>query len=97
MRPSMEEKDAAAVTTMPSPASPASTKAADESLHPIDPVIEKRILRKLDFKMMPVLWFLFLVSFVDRGNIGESRDHTWAPSSWPLWANTAQATRRSKA
>lgn len=39
----------------------------------IDPVIEKRILRKLDFRVVPILWFLFLVSFVDRGNIANAK------------------------
>jgi len=39
----------------------------------VDPVIEKRVLRKLDWGVVPVLWFLFLVSFVDRGNIGNAK------------------------
>lgn len=40
----------------------------------IDPAIERRIIRKLDFQVVPVLCFLFFVSFVDRGNIGMSED-----------------------
>jgi len=51
--------------------SPTSGREADERMETINPEIEKRLLRKLDFKMMPILWFLFLVSFIDRGNIGE--------------------------
>ena len=39
----------------------------------IDKAIERRIVRKLDFTVVPVLWFLFLVSFVDRGNIGNAK------------------------
>jgi MFS family permease len=45
----------------------------DDSTPPFDPIIEKRILRKLDFRLVPMLWILFLVSFVDRGNIGNAK------------------------
>ncbi|OCK78051.1 MFS general substrate transporter [Lepidopterella palustris CBS 459.81] len=40
---------------------------------PIDPIIEKRLLRKLDMRVVPILWILYLVSFVDRGNIGNAK------------------------
>ncbi|KAL9106196.1 MAG: hypothetical protein Q9227_008729 [Pyrenula ochraceoflavens] len=46
---------------------------ADEAFTDIDPQIERRILRKIDFRLVPILWFLFLVSFVDRGNIGNAK------------------------
>lgn len=36
----------------------------------VDPALERRILRKLDFQVVPILCFLFFISFVDRGNIG---------------------------
>lgn len=36
----------------------------------IDPALEKKLLRKLDWRVIPALWFLFLVSFMDRSNIG---------------------------
>lgn len=62
------EKDA--IVTAAS--SPTASTTPDESTPIIDPQVEKRILRKLDTKVVPVLWFLFLVSFVDRGNIGET-------------------------
>ena len=42
----------------------------DESVIELPNHIERRVLRKLDFTMIPLLWFLFLVSFIDRGNIG---------------------------
>ncbi|KAF2097855.1 MFS general substrate transporter [Rhizodiscina lignyota] len=45
----------------------------EESAQEWDPAIERKILRKLDFGILPVLWFLFLVSFVDRGNIGNAK------------------------
>jgi MFS family permease len=34
---------------------------------------ERRILRKLDFKVLPILWILYLVCFVDRSNIGNAK------------------------
>lgn len=34
--------------------------------------IERRILRTLDFRVVTILSLLFLVSFVDRGNIGNA-------------------------
>ncbi|KAF2084638.1 MFS general substrate transporter [Saccharata proteae CBS 121410] len=40
---------------------------------PFDPTVERRILRKLDFQFVPVLFCLFLVSFIDRGNIGNAK------------------------
>ncbi|KAF2492178.1 MFS general substrate transporter [Lophium mytilinum] len=40
---------------------------------PLDPQVEKRIVRKLDMKVIPILWILYLVSFVDRGNIGNAK------------------------
>ena len=39
----------------------------------LDPKIERRILRKLDFQLIPPLWFLYVISFVDRGNIGNAK------------------------
>lgn len=40
---------------------------------PFDPQIERRILRKLDFKVVPLLCILFLVSFIDRSNIANAK------------------------
>ena len=37
----------------------------------IDPEAEKKLLWKLDLRVVPVLWFLFLLSFLDRTNIGQ--------------------------
>ncbi|KAF7172483.1 hypothetical protein CNMCM6106_006673 [Aspergillus hiratsukae] len=39
----------------------------------IDPVIEKRVLRKMDWNLMPLLVALYLVSFLDRSNIGNAQ------------------------
>ena len=38
----------------------------------IDPVAEKKLLRKLDLRVVPVLWFLYMLAFLDRSNIGTS-------------------------
>lgn len=40
---------------------------------PIDPVAEKKLLRKIDLNLIPILWLLFLCAFIDRINIGNAR------------------------
>lgn len=42
-----------------------------ESFHHID---EKKLLRKMDMRLLPILTLLYLLSFIDRGNIGNSCD-----------------------
>lgn len=39
----------------------------------IDPEKEKKLLRKLDLRVVPVLWFLFMLAFLDRTNVVRSR------------------------
>ncbi|KAK3621191.1 hypothetical protein LTR56_017153 [Elasticomyces elasticus] len=39
----------------------------------IDPVAEKKLLRKLDWRVVPALWFLYMLAFLDRTNIGNAR------------------------
>jgi sugar phosphate permease len=39
----------------------------------IDPVIEKRVRRKLDMHIVPLLSALYLLAFLDRSNIGNAR------------------------
>lgn len=46
----------------------AGVEAAD-----IDPVAEKKLLRKIDIHLIPILWLLFLCAFIDRINIGNAR------------------------
>lgn len=36
----------------------------------IDPVAEKKLLRKCDLHVLPPLFILFLLAFLDRTNIG---------------------------
>lgn len=47
-------------------------QANDRSIasYEIDPEAEKKLLRKLDLRVVPVLWFLFMLAFLDRTNIG---------------------------
>lgn len=40
---------------------------------PFDKAAEGRLLRRLDMKVVPILWLLFLVCFVDRSNIGNAK------------------------
>jgi len=39
----------------------------------IDPIAEKKLLRKIDIHLIPILWLLFLCAFIDRINIGNAR------------------------
>ncbi|OAL24990.1 hypothetical protein AYO20_10524 [Fonsecaea nubica] len=39
----------------------------------IDPVLERRVVRKIDLHVTPLVTFLFLLSFLDRSNIGNAR------------------------
>ena len=51
-----------------SPSSPVDSQGYGAS--PEDKGVEKKLLWKLDLRIIPALWFLFLVSFFDRSNIG---------------------------
>lgn len=55
------------------PRSLESPKPESSEKSPIDSALEKKLLRKLDFRVIPILWFLFLVSFFDRSNIGNAK------------------------
>ena len=49
---------------------------------------EKRLWRKIDMKLMPILTLMYLCSFLDRGNIGA------CASTLVKGAATAERTRR---
>jgi hypothetical protein len=38
-----------------------------------DPVEAKRILHKIDWRIIPLLQFLYMLTFLDRVNIGNAR------------------------
>ncbi|KAF7846311.1 hypothetical protein BT93_L4632 [Corymbia citriodora subsp. variegata] len=41
--------------------------------HIIDPVLEKALVRKLDWNLMPLVMVLYLLAFLDRSNIGNAK------------------------
>ncbi|KAF2641277.1 MFS general substrate transporter [Massarina eburnea CBS 473.64] len=53
------------------------TKSVDDEtegqLEEVDPVAEGRLVRKLDLHLVPVVMLLYLLSFLDRVNIGNAR------------------------
>ena len=51
-------------------AQPASVSDSDVVL---DRALEKRLLLRIDFAVLPILFLLFLVSFVDRSNLANAR------------------------
>ncbi|KAF5558561.1 nicotinamide mononucleotide permease [Fusarium mexicanum] len=40
---------------------------------PFDPILEKKVIRKVDRNLVPILFLLFLCAFIDRINIGNAR------------------------
>lgn len=45
-----------------------SDTAVENSMLRIDPTESKRILRKVDLRVIPILAILYFLSFLDRGN-----------------------------
>ncbi|KAF5554720.1 nicotinamide mononucleotide permease [Fusarium napiforme] len=41
--------------------------------HAFDPILEKKVIRKVDRNLVPILFLLFLCAFIDRINIGNAR------------------------
>jgi hypothetical protein len=39
----------------------------------IDPVLEARLLRKLDIRLLPIVTLIYLFAFIDRSNAGNAR------------------------
>ena len=46
--------------------SPPVSPAGSTTEHGFDRAAERRLLRKLDLRILPVLWILYLVNFIDR-------------------------------
>lgn len=63
------EKDAAVGGTNAVAQDTGSSKSEDA----IDPVAEKKLMRKCDLHVIPILFVLFLLAFIDRINIGNAR------------------------
>ncbi|GAT28666.1 MFS transporter [Aspergillus luchuensis] len=51
----------------------ADEKAASPSTSSVTNINEKALLRKLDFRLLPPLTILYLLSFLDRSNVGNAR------------------------
>lgn len=49
----------------------------EEVLTELPAAEEKRILRKIDFRLVPLLTFLYLVAFIDRSNSMSRRYFNW--------------------
>lgn len=52
---------------------PDAIEANSTTSPPIDTAMHRRILRKLDIRLLPLLNVLFIVSFADRSNIGNAK------------------------
>lgn len=47
-------------------------KGSSTTTHTIDPAMEKRVIRKLDLHVVPLVMALYLLAFLDRSNIGNA-------------------------
>lgn len=55
---------------------PSETKTPTPNADPasqITPQMEEKILRKMDLRLIPMLAVLYLLAFLDRGNIGNAK------------------------
>jgi hypothetical protein len=50
-----------------------SAPPSQDDLTNSDPEIERRVRRRLDYTILPILCFFMFVSFLDRGNIGNAK------------------------
>ncbi|RFU25196.1 hypothetical protein B7463_g11143, partial [Scytalidium lignicola] len=75
MSPSLREKDDLAVDDSKKDTSntPSLVVQDDSVLEDGSKINEKRLIRKLDLKLLPPLTLLYLLSFLDRSNIGNAR------------------------
>lgn len=64
------EKDPSQSTVLPADVSSGVVEALQSTL---DEVALKRLNRKLDIRILPPLFVLYVLSFLDRGNIGNAR------------------------
>lgn len=62
--PTMEKQ----VTVVNGPISP--SFSSGEAI--ADRAAERRLVRKLDMRILPVLWILYLANFIDRANVSTS-------------------------
>lgn len=67
-----EEKGAIESLGIAAPSTPR-TAGSDICDDAIDPVAEKKLLRKLDLIIFPTFFIIYMMSFLDRINIGNAR------------------------
>lgn len=48
-------------------------KEMNHAFNDIDPAAEKKLLRKLDFTLLPLFWLIYCANFIDRTAIGNAR------------------------
>jgi hypothetical protein len=51
------------------PQSPTSSDESQTEVSVLDKDVEKRLLRKLDLHIIPILWLIFMLAFLDRTNV----------------------------
>lgn len=61
------------VVSIPQSASTSTEENSTHALLPIDPAAERRLLRKCDRHVLPVISVLYLLAFIDRINIGNAK------------------------
>ena len=71
----MVKTEAGSTTAMEGEKSKAAVEVMMGDRDPVPPVLseeeERRLWRKVDMRLMPILTLMYLCSFLDRGNIGE--------------------------
>lgn len=70
---SLDGEKAGTITRASTTPAPHNADAQDTPSPPFDKAAEARLLHKLDVRVLPVLWLLFLVCFIDRSNIGNAK------------------------
>ena len=67
-----------------SPGSQSDERGIGQIKYEIDPMEEKKLLRSLDLRLVPVVMLVYMFSFLDRYVLSHSATSTWlAPSPFP--------------
>lgn len=51
---------------VPKSTDPSLEAGVDSGLEPIDPEAERKLVRKIDFYILPSMWIMYLLSYMDR-------------------------------
>ena len=63
--------------------------AVYDACQDVSRVDEAKLVRKMDWRLLPWLSFLHLLSFLDRVSIGNAKVRQPAPRSWPASDNSS--------